>query len=204
MPQHKVERPPRGAARERLLEAAVSVVRAQGWHATTVDDLCTAAGVTKGAFFHHFASKDDLAVATADHWSRHADAIFGDADYHRLDDPADRVLAYVDLRTALIEGSPAEFSCLAGTMVQEAFADDTIRAACADSIFGHAATLDADIAEALAAAGRDPADAPGLARHVQVVLQGGFILSKAAGDGGPTIEALGHLRRYLELLFARR
>ena len=45
-----------------LLEAALAVVRAKGYSATTVDDICQAAGVSKGAFFHHFKSKEELAI----------------------------------------------------------------------------------------------------------------------------------------------
>ena len=50
-------RPPRRAdARDRLLEAALTILRTRGYAATTVDEICAAAGVTKGAFFHHFRS----------------------------------------------------------------------------------------------------------------------------------------------------
>jgi TetR/AcrR family transcriptional regulator, transcriptional repressor for nem operon len=49
---------PKMDARTKLLEAALSVIRSKGYSATSVDELCAAAAVTKGAFFHHFRSKD--------------------------------------------------------------------------------------------------------------------------------------------------
>ena len=80
MPDAPAPRPARirrGDARPALLDVALSVFRAQGYAGTSVDDLCRAAGVTKGAFFHHFRSKDDLAVAAADYWSENAHATVG-------------------------------------------------------------------------------------------------------------------------------
>jgi TetR/AcrR family transcriptional repressor of nem operon len=47
------------------LAATIDLVRSNGFAATRVDDVCAAAGVTKGSFFHHFSSKQDLAVAAA-------------------------------------------------------------------------------------------------------------------------------------------
>ena len=93
-------------------------------------------------------------------------------------------------------------------MVQEAYVTHpAIRAACAESILGHAATLELDIAEALMAAGTDvpdvAAEAASLARHTQVVLQGAFVVSKAANDPAVALDSIRHLRRYFELLFHR-
>jgi TetR/AcrR family transcriptional repressor of nem operon len=198
----------RSTSRDRLLDAAVSVIRAQGLHATTVDDLCRAAGVSKGAFFHHFASKDDLAIAAADHWSVTTGDLFEAAPYHEPDDPAERVLGYLDFRASLIGDAIERYTCLVGTMVQEAYATNpAIRDACGASILGHAATLEADIAEALMDAGTNAADvgaeAASLARHTQVVLQGAFVVSKAANDPAVVLESIGHVRRYFELLFGR-
>jgi TetR/AcrR family transcriptional repressor of nem operon len=198
----------RSSSRDALLDAAVAVVRTQGLHATTVDDLCAAAGVSKGAFFHHFASKEDLAIAAADHWSVTTGGLFADAPYHEADDAADRVLGYIDFRASLIGDAIERYTCLVGTMVQEAYATNpAIRDACGASILGHAATLEADIAEALMDAGADVPDvateAARLARHTQVVLQGAFVVSKAANDPAVALDSVQHLRHYFEFLFHR-
>ena len=195
--------PERGDARVRLLEAARSVIRAKGFAATTVDDLCAVAGVTKGAFFHHFPSKEALGVAAAAFWTETTTAFFEAAPYHQPADPLDRVLAYVDFRKSIIEGDLAEFTCLVGTMVQEAYGSHpAIRDACAASIFGHAATLEPDIAAAIQARGLVVDWTPAsLARHTQAVLQGAFILAKATGDRAVAVESVEHLKRYIALLF---
>ena len=160
-------------ARSKLLDAALSVIRAKGYSATTVDELCAAAGVTKGAFFHHFKSKDALGVAAAGYWSETTDALFAEAPYHDHADPLGRVLGYVAFRKALLQGGVSEFTCLVGTMVQETYeTSPAIRDACDRSISGHAESLEADIEAAM----RDRRISPdwtakSLALHTQGVLQ---------------------------------
>lgn len=198
------QNPERGDARTRLLEAARDVIRKKGFTATTVDDLCKAAGVTKGAYFHHFDSKEELGVAAADFWAETTSVFFASAPYHAPDDPLDRVLAYLEFRKTIIEGDPAEFTCLVGTMTQETYQTyPAIREACASSIFGHAATLEPDIEAALRVHGMTNVGwtAQSLARHTQAVLQGAFILAKATGDREIARESVDHLKRYVELLF---
>ena len=180
------------------------VIRAKGYAATTVDDLCAASAVTKGAFFHHFKSKDDLAVAVAEHWSKVTGELFEAAPYHRHADPLQRVLGYLEFRKSLLTGEVAEFTCLVGTMVQETFeSNPAIRAACEASISGHAQKLEADIAEAMRQRGlRAHWTARSLALHTQAVLQGAFILAKAKDDAKVAADSIDHLRRYIELLLS--
>ncbi|MCJ8053167.1 TetR/AcrR family transcriptional regulator [Shinella curvata] len=203
MPRPTKHAPERGNARTRLLEAARDLIRAKGFAGTSVDDLCKAANVTKGAFFHHFSSKEALGVAAADFWAETTSAFFEAAPYHGPTNPLDRVLAYVAFRKAIIAGEIAEFTCLVGTLAQEVYASaPDIRDACARSMFGHAATLEADIEAARQARGID-ADwtAESLARHTQTVIQGAFVLAKAANDPAMARESLDHLDRYIRHLF---
>ena len=198
--------PERGDARTRLLEAARDVIRRKGFAATSVDDLCRSAGVTKGAFFHHFKTKDALGVAAAIFWSETTSAFFASAPYHEPDDPLNRVLAYLDFRKGIIGGETFEYTCLVGTMTQEMHESaPAIRDACAASILGHAATLEADIEAARKQRNID-ADwtAESLARHTQAVLQGGFILAKATGNPDLARESVDHLVRYVRSLFEVR
>ena len=190
-------------ARAQLLEAAFSVIRAKGYAATTVDDLCSAAGVTKGAFFHHFKTKEDLGVAAVQHWSEVTGELFAAAPYHRHADPLERVLGYLEFRKNLLTGEVAEFTCLVGTMVQETFeSNPAIRAACDASISGHAQKMETDIAEAMRQrALRVQWTAKSLALHTQAVLQGAFILAKAKRDAKIAAASIDHLIRYIEFLF---
>ena len=198
--------PPRGDARAALLDAAITLVRRQGWAATSVDQLCRAAGVTKGAFFHHFESKEALGVAAAHRWTELTAPLFAGADYHRHRDPLDRILGYLDFRSAIAQGPLEAFTCFAGTTLQEAFAaSEPIRAACGACITDHAGTLVEDFEAALRKyRPREPVTAESLALYTQTILQGGFVLAKAKGDAGPLLDGIAHLKRYVQLLFKGR
>jgi TetR/AcrR family transcriptional repressor of nem operon len=188
---------------DRLLEAAIDVIRAKGYSAARVEDICAAAGLTKGAFFHHFASKEACAIAAAAHFAARADALFDAAPYGALPDPAARALGYIDFRKAILQGELPQFTCLLGTMVQEAYeTHPAIRHACDRYISEHANRLAGDLAAAKALYAPDATWRPeSLALYTQAVLQGAFILAKAKHGPEIAVECLDHLRRYVEMLF---
>jgi TetR/AcrR family transcriptional repressor of nem operon len=195
--------PSRHASKTKLLAATIDVVRMKGYCAMRIEDVCAEAGLTKGSFFHHFKSKDELAIEAAEFWSDNAAALFATAPYHAHADPLERVLGYVDLRRSILTGEIWEFTCFAGTAVQEIYkTHPPIREACERVICGHAATLEPDIAEAMRLRRiKGKWSAKSLALHTQAVLQGAFILAKATGDAQVAAQSVDHLHRYIELLF---
>src|ERR1700743_1767214 len=102
-------------SKTKLLIATLGVIRAKGYTATRIEDICEAAGLTKGSFFHHFASKEELALAAAEYWGEVTSGVFDSAPYQSLTDPVDRLLGYVDFRKAILQGKLPEFTCLVGT-----------------------------------------------------------------------------------------
>jgi TetR/AcrR family transcriptional repressor of nem operon len=189
--------------RTKLLDAAMHVMRVKGYAATTVDDVCKAAELTKGSFFHHFASKEELGIAAAEHFASMAAGAFAQAPYRQLADPAERVLGYVDFRVAILQGRICDYTCLLGTFVQELYeTHPAIRAAAERHLREHVADIAKDVAEAKAKYASDAPWTPeSVAFHAQAVLQGSMIFAKATRGTEIMIESLAHLRRYLEMLF---
>ena len=113
------------------------------------------------------------------------------------------MLGYIDFRKAILKGTVPEFTCLVGTMVQEAYeSHPAIRDAVGRSISRHVAKVEADIEEAMRRYRLDDGwTAASLALHTQAVLQGAFILAKAKGGAAIAADSIDHLRRYVELLF---
>jgi TetR/AcrR family transcriptional regulator, transcriptional repressor for nem operon len=133
-----------------------------------------------------------------------AASVFANAPYRALPDPLDRVLGYIDFRRAILKGRALpEFTCLLGTMVQETYGTHpAIREACEREISAHAADVAKDIFAAKALHAPDADWKPeSLALYTQCTIQGAFVLAKAKNGPDIAAECLGHLRRYIELLF---
>jgi len=184
-PPEPPRRTPRGSAREKLIAAAHQEVRRYGYTATTVDQIC--------------------AAAAAQAWTERARPMFEMPPYTRLEDPLDRLLGHLDFRFSMLHGPVDGFTCFIGTMVQDAYAtSEPIRLACEASIAAYCDALLPDIEAAMERYG-----APGgmtamdLARHVQSVLQGGFVLAKTTNDPAIARESVAHLTRYVRMIFGR-
>jgi TetR/AcrR family transcriptional repressor of nem operon len=194
------------ASKTKLLEAALKVIRARGYAATTVDDICDEAAVSKGSFFHHFKSKEALALDAVAYWGGMTEDFFAAAPYHNAKDPLDRLLGYVDFRAAILTGELPDYTCLLGTLVQETYATHPdIREACDRGMSSHISALTRDVESAKQRYAPTASwQAESVGYFIQAVLQGSFIFAKAKQNPEVMRQNLEHLRNYLGFLFGRR
>jgi TetR/AcrR family transcriptional repressor of nem operon len=180
----------------------LQVIRTKGYTAATIEDICAVAGVTKGSFFHHFKGKVELAVSAVEHWNTLTGALFASAPYQKIEDPRERLLAYIDFRASLVQGDLPDFTCLLGTMVQETFETNRlIRDACNTGISLHAQTVALHVAAAKALYAPDASwDPEAIAYYTQAVIQGAFILAKAQGSAEVALMCIDQLRGHVAAL----
>jgi TetR/AcrR family transcriptional repressor of nem operon len=194
---------PDSPTKQRLLDAAQALMLAQGFTATTVDEICEKARLTKGSFFHYFDSKDGLGRALLERFCSSSSKMHEQGFCGGGGDPLDRVYTYIDRMIALSQDPSMSKGCLLGCFAQEL--SDThpkIRAVCSEAFEAWAKQLGRELAAAKAAhkprATFDPQD---LAEHFIATLEGALILGKARGDMRVVGRALRHYRAYVRSIF---
>lgn len=191
--------------RERLLETAQHLMRVKGYAATTIDEICVAAGVTKGAFFHYFADKQDLGKAALEEFMAAQQRRVQKSVAATEADPLKRVYGYVDFAIKLSRDPASRHGCLLGNFAQEL--SDThheIRDLCAQHFSQWAEVLRRDLEAAQARhAPRAKFDTASLADHFIAVFEGALIMGRAKQDMRVVEQSLKHFRNYLQSLFEK-
>jgi len=189
---------PNPAARAALLDAAQRLMLARGFVGTSLDQVCEATGVTKGALLHYFGTKDELGLAALDRFTRKGAQAYAGAPFLALEDPLARLEGYVDHTVALFR-HPIESGCLIGLLSQEVSGTHPeIRRKCEAAFAGWSAALRQMLDEVKARYGRRRrVDTASLADHFVAVFEGAVTLARARGDVAPVRESLGHFKRYV-------
>lgn len=192
---------PKAPTKEKLLNAAMKLMLAKGFTATSVDEICAKARATKGSFFHFFKSKEDLGKAVVEHFHCRQQGMFAAASFRRETDPLRRALGMIDAVVAAMADPHTPKSCIVGNFTQElAPSHPEFRAVCAEKFDHWIDAFSADLAAA-ARARRVDLDARGLAALFVSIIQGSLILVKAKGDLGIAPTNLRHFRSYVETFF---
>lgn len=193
--------------RERILDAAYALILERGYVGMSLDNVIRQVGITKGAFFYHFKSKNDLAVALLQRFDA-ADKATLKASRARAEklsrDPLQQVLIFIGLFEEMFEGLSEPYpGCLYASYIYELQQFDagtlqTIR----DSFLGWRALLKEKFDAVLAQyPPRLDVDTDSLADMLTVVIEGAFITSKALNEPQVVPAQLRHFRNYVELLF---
>jgi TetR/AcrR family transcriptional repressor of nem operon len=202
---------PRDASktRKRILDAAQQNVLERGFAATSVDDIQTSAGISRGTFFYHFSTKDDLARALIERYA-HQDALLIDGLMARAEnlasDPLQQALIFLGLHEELfLEAGPEQVGCLFASYSYEAgLFDSETHERVRGSIEHWRELLGGKLRQAMARHGvRTPeaVDPDLLADMAYGTLQGAFILKRTFGSQGLMVDHIRQFRRFLELLF---
>lgn len=198
------------ATRTRILDSAERLVLEHGFAATSLDAVIAASKSSKGAFFHHFASKDDLGRALVARYAAadisHLEQFMARAEAES-DDPARQVVAFVRLfEEAADDIVAAQPSCLYVSFINERQLD---REGTGEPIVQAILAWRTRLLELLrAAADRSPVppglDLEALADHVFVTFEGAFILARSLEDGAHMRRQLRLVRMLLEQTFGAR
>lgn len=191
--------------KNKLLNAALKLMLSKGYYATTVDDICAEAGVTKGSFFHYFKNKEDIGKATLDHFEKLQIHLLSSAGWDPKADPWEQLSRYLDIFVHLAQNPEAPDSCLTALMTQElATSHSEFRALCQEKFASNAQPL-RDILDRVVERYPPPSriDCQQLADHFLAVYQGSLILAKARQDRTVMVQNVDHFRAYLSALFHR-
>lgn len=185
------------STRAKLIEAAIGLFRQVGFLAATVDDVCSAAGVSKGAFFHHFESKEALAEACLADWCQLIQKMESSASFQSAADPVARLVGAMDFYIGVFESPDMIKSCLAGTTVQEiSETHPRLREAANACFVSGQSRFKLLIDDAAEATGRN-VDSDSLASLWLATMQGALLVYKASRDATVIRRTLSQIRELI-------
>lgn len=190
--------------RDRLLDVAERLFERNGYAGTSVDQILEESGSSKGAFFHHFASKRALAGSLISRYVEADLALLRDGLDHAkgLDDPIDRLLAFLGFYENWSGDLTTESACLYLPMVTERDTlDEQAAAEVERAIVGWRTEMARLVREAYAAAGvTDGPDPDDLADQLFVTFSGSFLMCRALGSPEPMRSQLRVFRQLVQAL----
>ncbi len=192
------------STKEKLLDTSIGLMLKKGFTATSVDEICQTAGLTKGSFFHYFESKEDLADAALHRFWQSQIDMLETGSFNTMEDPLECVYGYVDFFAMLMKNPDVPKSCLVGNLTQElSKTHPQIRTVCSENFSWHVEMLKQMLDKAKERYAKNADfDTKSLAEHFVSIIQGSFILAKAKQEDEVAEKNIAHFRRYLEMLFS--
>lgn len=191
-------------SQEKLILAAQTLILRQGFAATTVDQICAEAGLTKGAFFHHFAGKEAIGHAALDAWGAMGTRLYSAAWSDPTVDPLDQLHRMFDIMISFTEREEP-CTCVVGILSQElAQSHPELAAVCAK----HLDDWTMHVARMLDGAKRthpeaQPFDTQRVAWLLNAIWQGSMLIAKTRRTPELIVSNIELARAHVDALFGR-
>lgn len=188
---------------DNILEAAHKLFLSRGFSATSIDEICRRAKVTKGGFFHYFKSKDCLAKEVLKRFCTTSKEEISQACCEETSDPLERVFSALDCIPGKLEHKTKEQGCLITTFIQElSQTHPEIQSMCLEGLQQWASMIKKDLKLAKQKyMPNSTVDVDSLANYCVAVVEGAQILAKANGKRKAINESISHLKQYLTFIF---
>jgi TetR/AcrR family transcriptional repressor of nem operon len=194
--------------RDKILDAALELILQKGFGSTSIDNVIEKVGITKGAFFYHFKSKRDMALALIRKFvdNDNAHLVDGKSEVEKYShDPLQQLLALI----SLFEQQFAELDdpypgCLyAAFCYQGDMFDEEIRNIIAEQLQRWRQYIVDKVYEIMEThTPKMVVDVESLADLLTTTFEGAFIMSRTLDDPKLVAKHLRHYRNYIELLFS--
>ena len=194
--------------KEKLMDTAEKHFLTRGFSATSIEDLISEVGITKGGFFYHFEGKNALAHALMQRYRERDELLFSGL-YSRAEelteDPLQRMLVFVKLLAETMdELEGLHPGCLVASFTYELpEINDEVRAITADIVKDwrrlfreHIDSINEQYTAKLSVSSDDLAD------MLSTLIEGGIIVSRAVGNAKILSQQIMEYRNYLRLLYS--
>ncbi len=194
--------------RENILGIAEQIILQKGFSGTSIDEIIDAASITKGGFFYHFKSKEDLARHLMLRYQK-ADDRFFNTLFERADslseDPLQQMLIFLKLLAEAMDNLPATHpGCLVASFTYEnqQFNDDVKEIIC-DCLTGWRKLFIAKLSRINKNYPmRIETDILELADMLTSIIEGGIIVSKVFNDPDRLVQQILQYRNHIRLLYS--
>ena len=108
--------PRKSDKRERLLQAARSLIYRQGFHQTTLSDISQESGISLGNLYYYFKTKEEILAAVVEDRTERFNTLA--EDWEQEPDPRKRLLQFLEMPITICD-SIANHGCPVGSLSQE-------------------------------------------------------------------------------------
>ena len=168
-------------AKDKIIRVSFRLVGEKGFPATTVDEICNAAKVSKGSFYHFFKSKEDLGLVMLEAFWDRSQTVLAGGDYLHETDANLRLRKFFDY---IEQSSPFLWSdgCLLGNFSMELAETSPVIRKRVSEIFTEFTDLLSPLFAGAELACKDTVEPDDLVRQFLAVIEGSILFAKAHKD----------------------